>query len=127
MDKLILALGALLIVWAVWQPIRRFQGKAKSSCCGSSEAISPRKDGDTDKSHYPYRYRLTIDGMMCSRCAVRVENALNAMPGVWAKVDLGKKQADVLTKAHVEEARFAAVLLAESYALTDCADLSECE
>ena len=125
MDKLIIVLAALLILWALWQTIRRFQGKTKSSCCGSREAVSVRKADDTDASHYPYRYRLTVVGMMCSHCAVRVENALNAMPGVWGRVDLGKKQADVLTKAPVEEARFAAVLRDASYTLAGYADLSE--
>ena len=124
MDKLIIALAALLIVWALWQTIRRFQGKAKSSCCGSSEAVTAKKVDDTDKSHYPYRYSFTVGGMMCSRCAVTVENTLNAMPGVWAKVDLGKKRADVRAKTPVEQTQFAAALRGAAYTLTDFADIS---
>lgn len=38
---------------------------------------------------------LTIEGMACIRCSGRVENALNALPGVKAKVDLDKKIAIV--------------------------------
>ena len=38
---------------------------------------------------------MTIDGMACIRCSGRVEAALNALPGVKAKVDLDKKTATV--------------------------------
>ena len=125
MDKLIIVIGALLIVYALWQTIRRFQGKAKSSCCGSAEAVSARKPADTDVSHYPFRYLLMIDGMSCSRCAVRVENALNALPGIWGKVDLAKNQADVRAKSSMDQARFAAALQDASYSLTDCTEIVE--
>ena len=37
--------------------------------------------------------RLTIEGMMCQHCRKRVEDTLNALPGVHATVDLDKKQA----------------------------------
>ena len=117
MDKLIIAAGALLVVFAVWQTIRKCRGKAKSSCCGSAEAVSARKVDDTDISHYPYRYRLAVGGMKCSHCAVTVENALNSMPGVWGTVNLGKQQAFVRTKAPVDEASFGAVLRSASYTL----------
>ncbi|MBR5540054.1 MAG: heavy metal translocating P-type ATPase, partial [Clostridia bacterium] len=52
--------------------------------------------------------RLTIEGMMCDHCRKRVEDTLNAFPGVHATVDLKAKQAvidvgatpaDVLAKA----------------------------
>ena len=92
MDKLIIAAGFLLIVYALWQTIQKARGRAKSSCCGTAEAVSAKKVEDTDVSHYPYRYRLSIDGMMCSNCAKNVENTLNSMNGVWGKVNLGKKK-----------------------------------
>lgn len=38
---------------------------------------------------------MTIEGMACIRCSGRVEAALNALPGVKAKVDLAKKTATV--------------------------------
>lgn len=118
MDKLIIAVGLLLIVFALWQTIQKARGKAKSSCCGTAEAVSAKKVEDTDVSHYPYRYRLTIDGMMCSYCAKNVENTLNNMNGVWGKVNLGKKEADVLSKQSVSEDSFARALQQSSYTLT---------
>jgi copper chaperone CopZ len=117
MDKVIIAVGALLIVYAIWQTIQKFRGKAKSSCCGSAEAVTVKKVEDTDISHYPYRYKLQVEGMTCSHCAANVENALNNMPGVWSIVNLGKNEADVRTKEPVEEKSFAAALEAASYGL----------
>ena len=124
MDKLIIIAGVLLIVFALWQTVQRFRGKAKNSCCGSAEAVTVKKVDDTDASHYPYHYLLSIDGMMCSNCAKTVENTLNGMPGVWGRVNLGKKEADVLAKAPVESSSFAEALRKKSYTLTACKELS---
>lgn len=39
--------------------------------------------------------RIIIEGMSCSHCSSRIENALNSLAGVKAKVNLKKKFADV--------------------------------
>ena len=80
--------------------------------------VTAKKVDDTDPSHYPYEYKLSIDGMMCSNCARTVENTLNEMDGVWARVNLGKKEADVLTKAPHEQKDFAESLRKTSYKMT---------
>ncbi len=117
MDKVIIAVGLLLIVFAVWQTVQKARGKGKASCCGTKEVVSAKKVEDTDASHYPYHYRLSVDGMMCSNCAKNVENTLNNMNGVWGKVNLGKKEADVLAKESVSEESFAKALENASYSL----------
>lgn len=38
---------------------------------------------------------IRIGGMSCAHCAGRVEKALNALPGIAAKVDLASKTATV--------------------------------
>ncbi len=38
---------------------------------------------------------LKIEGMMCNNCKMHVEKALNALDGVKAVVDLGKKSAEI--------------------------------
>ena len=124
MDTIIIIAGVLLIAFALWQTIQRFRGKAKSSCCGSAEAVTVKKVEDTDVSHYSYHYLLSIDGMMCSNCAKTVENTLNSIPGVWGRVNLGKKEADVLAKEPVEESSFAQALQKNSYTLRACKVIS---
>ena len=120
---IIVILAALLVVWAVYRTVQKARGKAKSSCCGGAEMVTLKKVEDTDESHYPYQYKLGIDGMMCSNCARTVENALNEMDGVWASVNLGRKEAKVLTKAPRTQADFAAPLLRHSYRVTSCAQM----
>lgn len=68
-------------------------------CCGEHEATPKKvKVEDRNKKHYPYAAVMRIDGMTCGNCALRVENALNSQPGVWATVDLGARQATLLLK-----------------------------
>ncbi len=61
------------------------------------------KVADKDISHYSYHKILKVDGMVCGNCANHVENALNEIDGVWARVDLGRGEADVYMKTEVEE------------------------
>lgn len=120
---IIVVLAALLVVWAAYRTVQKARGKAKSNCCGTPEMVTVKKVDDTDPSHYPYEYKLSIDGMMCSNCARTVENTLNEMDGVWARVNLGKKEADVLTKAPHEQRDFAESLRKTSYKMTACTQL----
>ncbi|MBQ4466977.1 MAG: heavy-metal-associated domain-containing protein [Firmicutes bacterium] len=107
--------AAALIVYAVYQTIQKFRGKAKSSCCGTPEVKSIRKVDDTDESHYPYRYTVKVDGMKCSGCAANVESSLNNLDGVWARVNLGKHEAKVLTKTERSREDFENALAGTSY------------
>ena len=47
--------------------------------------------------------RLQIDGLTCEHCKNRVENALNRLEGVSAKVNLKKKTAVVSMEKEVED------------------------
>ena len=49
------------------------------------------------------RKTLVIEGMMCGHCAAHVERALNALPGVQAKVDLARKIAVVQAAGEVAD------------------------
>ena len=68
--------------------LRRIAASTRGkSCC--SDGASGKKTkrvavADTDESHYPYCDELLIGGMSCDGCAQNVENALNALNGVWA-------------------------------------------
>ena len=46
---------------------------------------------------------IPVKGMGCAKCKARVENALNAIDGVWAKANSGAGRVDVLMKAPVDE------------------------
>lgn len=46
---------------------------------------------------------MEINGMHCPKCCARAENALNAIEGVSAKVNLAKKNAVITLKADVSD------------------------
>ena len=91
-----------------------------SACCGERDAAPKKiKVQDKNKSHYPYIYVLSIDGMHCSNCVRHVENAFNSIDGVWAKVNLEKKEATVLSKNPFETADLKAIVSKEGYTVLD--------
>lgn len=116
--KLIILATALLIAYAVYGTVQKARGKSKSSCCGSAESVIPKAVEDTDESHYPYKYFVSVDGMMCSNCAARVENAINKSGDNWAHVNLGRKRAEVLSKTEKTEDDFMKALKGTEYKVT---------
>lgn len=115
---LIIIAGILLIAYAVYGTVQKARGKAKSSCCGSAESVLPKRVEDTDESHYPFRYYVSIDGMKCSNCATNVENAINALGGTWAHVELGRHRAEVLSKKEKTEEDLVRALKGTGYKVT---------
>ena len=76
-----------------------------SACCGERDAPEKKvKVQDKDKSHYPFKYVLSVDGMHCSNCTRHVENALNSIDGLWATASLEKKSVTVLSKMELDSA-----------------------
>ena len=99
---IISVLLALACIYGVYSYIRKL--RYGGCCCGSHEAaIKKVKVADRDKTHYPYEAVLAIDGMTCSNCVRRVENALNQLDGVWAQVDLSSHQVTVRMKQALSE------------------------
>lgn len=84
--------------------VRSCKKRMTSGCCGASSqgTVKKQKVKDRDPSHYPYRKILKIDGMMCGNCVNHVENSLNRLEGVWARVDLMEEKADVYMKEPIE-------------------------
>ena len=123
--KLIIIIGVLLIAYALYGTIQKARGKAKSSCCGGAESVLAKPVADTDEAHYPYRYLVSIDGMMCSNCAASVQNAINSIGDVWAHVNLGRKRADVLSKTEKTEADFVKALKGTNYKVTSCEQIGK--
>lgn len=91
------------------------------SCCSDGTSGKKAKRvavADTDESHYPYCDELLIGGMSCDGCAQNVENALNALNGVWATVTFADHTARVRSKHPIDrEALEAAVKDAGYYVM----------
>ena len=101
---LILAAVVLICAYAVYSYIRKL--RVGGGCCGEREA-APKlvKVRVRDKREYPSVLEVTVVGLVCGNCARRVENALNSLDGVWARVeDVGSGRATVRTKSKPDEA-----------------------
>lgn len=114
----VLAVIAIGLFFGFRRIVASTRGK---SCCsdGASGKMNKRVVvTDTDESHYPYSDELLIGGMSCDGCAQNVENALNALDGVWATVTFADHTARVRSKHPVDrEALEAAVKDAGYYVM----------
>lgn len=61
---------------------------------------------------------IKIDGMHCDHCKMAVENALNAIDGVQAKVDLKKNQATVTLSGDVSDQAMTDAIQEEAFTVT---------
>ena len=89
-----------IVFFAVIKSIPHFKGQG--GCCGGSEGeklIKPRKLEQVVVTKI-----ITIEGMRCDNCRKRVQNALNSMDGVNAKVNAEKKQAEVKLGREIDDA-----------------------
>ena len=109
---------AIIVVCAILSIRKRI--KYGSACCGTHDAAPKKcKVSDKNKSHYPYTYTLTVDGMHCSNCARRVENALNSKEGVWATVKLENNTVLVRSKKQLEWAEISKIISDAGYTLIE--------
>ena len=109
---------AIIVVCAILSIRKRI--KYGSSCCGTHDATPAKiRVRDKNKAHYPYTYTLIVDGMHCSNCARRVENALNSKEGVWAKVNLENKSVLMRAKSQLKWEDLSPIISAEGYTLIE--------
>lgn len=103
---IIIVVIAILMVFAVRHAYRVFS--LKDDCCGGGPKAPKAKKvavvtvEDTDEANYPYLLDVKVKGMTCEKCVERVQNALNAQPGTWAKVDLASGAAHILAKSAID-------------------------
>lgn len=79
--------------------LARRRARRGSACCGERDEAPRRlRVTDRDKSHYPHVITCAVGGMTCENCAIRVENALNSLPGTWASVSIASREATIRSK-----------------------------
>lgn len=115
----------LIVVLAVKSVIHRI--RHGSACCGERDAPEKKiQPSDKDKSHYPYKYIFSVDGMHCSNCTRHVENALNSIEGLWASASLEKKSVTVLAKMEVDAADFESAIREAGYTVLSVKKETSC-
>ena len=117
MGNIIIIMALMIIVSiALYGTVKRI--RFGSSCCGSRTPADKRvKVKDRNRNNYPYKYTLSVDGMHCSNCARRVENAINKTEGRWASVDLANKEVKLLSKREETERDLADIISSAGYTL----------
>ena len=114
MNGVLIAALIVLVALGVWQAARRL--RKGGGCCGEREPAPKRTPVvDRNRSHYPCEVMLDIGGMTCDNCARRVENALNALEGVWAVVRVDTHTARVRLKEAPDEAALRAAVSGAGY------------
>lgn len=109
---------ALIVFFSILSIRKRI--KYGSSCCGTHDAPPSKiRVRDKNKSHYPYTYTLKVDGMHCSACSRRIENALNSKEGVWAKVKLENNTVLVHSKSFLEKEYISNLISESGYTLLE--------
>ncbi len=86
---LVILVLAVLVVLCLASFIRRLSGKKR--CCGGETKRTPAKK----LGHVFGTFTVRIAGMHCARCKESVTQAINALPGYAAKVDLARSEAVV--------------------------------
>ncbi len=118
-NVIIIAALVLVIGIAVYSTVHRV--RHGSSCCGERDPEEKKvKVTDKNKNNYPYTYILQVDGMHCSNCARKVENALNAGEGHWAVADVSKKEVLLRTKFEENESGLGEIVANAGYTMLSC-------
>jgi Cu+-exporting ATPase len=100
-----------------------------SSVCVVSNALRLRRFSSVETAADPQnetgkdektmqKKKLTIEGMMCAHCSGRVEQALNALPGVTASVDLQAGTALCTVEAGVTDEMLTKAVTDAGYTVT---------
>lgn len=110
-DVIIIIVLLILIIIALNSAKKRLKG----GCCGSGGGTIKIKPTDRNKSHYPHKSLVYIDGMTCEHCQTRIENAFNSMPDCFATVNLKKKYAQVLSKSELNEKQISDLITEKGY------------
>lgn len=98
------AVICLLLVVICYAGIRSSVKRIAHGCCGSGgDDVKKIKVKDKELSHYPFTCKIEVDGMTCSNCKKRVENAFNEQEGFFAVADLKEKRAVIHMKNKISE------------------------
>ena len=112
---ILLLLAALVVIG-----VKSYAKKLARGCCGAGGGEAERRVRvqDQNPAHYAHAVRLQLGGMTCANCARRVENALNGMDGVWARVNLKESVALVRMKTRVPEDALSRAVAQAGYTVT---------
>lgn len=106
--------GAILLLCIFG--VRNYVKNIRHGCCGSGgDEVKKIRSQDTDRKNYPYTYQIRVEGMTCSNCTRRVENAFHEKGGFLAKANLTKKQLTLYAVEETDEAEIRNIIRRTGY------------
>ena len=112
-DVIILGILLVVLVGAIVTLIKR---AGRRGCCGSSGDYKPRKK----KLQAVIAVKVfALDGMHCEKCANRVTEAVNDIPGVAGVVDLKKGLVTVSYEREVPDGQIRAAIERMGYTVKE--------
>ena len=113
-DYMIIGILVLLVEIALLRGKKQCKG---GGCCGSgSNTIRDKKTLAAPKLGEKL---MTIEGMHCENCEIRVENALNRLDGVACKVSWRKGSAAISYSTEISEELLKTTVEKMGYRVTD--------
>lgn len=109
---------AILVVICIGA-VLSYRKKLSDGCCGSGGSIKREKAKDTDKSHYPIKKLVSIEGMSCKNCAIRIENTFHKQEGYLAEVNSEKGEMQLWMKKEVGDDEIIGIVAEAGYTVTD--------
>ena len=101
-NAIIIFIFAVFIIISIKSYIKHLKGE--SSCCGGGSRTVKIQPSDKNRANYKYSADMVIPDIMCSNCALKISNALNAHDGIWAeKINPKAKKAHILLKAEIAD------------------------
>ena len=111
---IIVVILVVILFFAVKNAIPHFRGEG--GCCGGSgkeKLIKPKKLDNVTATKI-----VKIEGMRCENCHRRVQNALNSIDGVNAKVNGEKAVAVVKLGREIEDSELKEAITSLGYSVT---------
>ena len=112
----IIAVLILILAIAIRGTVKHFKGEG--ACCGGGgskrKAVKPKKLDKVVSVKI-----VKIDGMTCKNCVARVQNALNSVDGISAKVSLGPKTANVKLGRDIADSEISDIISNLGYTVTE--------
>lgn len=112
-DYIVVGIVALIVAAAVFRAVKHFKG---GCCSGGSRTIRDKKALTAPKIGEKI---MSIEGMHCENCEIRVENALNRLEGVVCKVNLKKRIAIISYSKEVSNEILTEIVEKIGYTVTE--------
>ena len=111
----ILVVIAVILILAVKYSIPHFKGEG--SCCGGGSKMKLIKPQKLDT--VIAERTVNIEGMVCDHCSGRIQNALNSIEGINAKVIRSKGKAIVKLGRQIGDEELKKIITDLGYQVTD--------